>query len=178
MIFLFPYFFHNRYMDISRFFGTCWHRHRRKVRKSLWTALNTDLYRKLWGLRRKSCKWSLNFPIHIHVSVGIWSGILFFKAFNRGEFLTNSSSEWQYVGLNNMWNPRKLWNGVTTGQKLSKSVKIWTLTDWKSRHQNLWISWTNCRSTFGRISVNIWSSEPNQDSISISSTSHAQHECF
>ena len=47
-IYLFPYFFSNHYMVISRFFWTFWHRHRQKVTKLPWTTLITDLYRNLW----------------------------------------------------------------------------------------------------------------------------------
>ena len=54
-----------------------------------------------------------------------------FKTFNRGEFLVNFSSEWQYFDLNNMWNSIKMWNSITTGQKSSESAKTRTLSDWK-----------------------------------------------
>ena len=50
----------------------------------------------------------------------------------------------------------------------------------KSRHQNLRFSSANSKSTFDHISVNIWSSEPNQDCIyvSISRTSRFRTRVF
>ena len=73
----------------------------------------------------------------IHVPVPSIYSPLYFKAFNRGEFLVNSSSEWQYFDINNMWNLRKMWNNITTGQKSSESIKIWILSDWKVDIENL-----------------------------------------
>ena len=132
----------------------------------------------LWVCGENRVKWSLNFTIHNHKPTGMSPGDTFFKTFARSEFLSEFLVRWHYFGLNNMWNPRKLLNSVTTGQKLSKSVKIWTLMDWKVDIKKLKVSWTNSKSTFDRISVNIWSSEPNQDSIFIYRTFRAQRECF
>ena len=44
----------------------------------------------------------------------------------------------------------------------------------KSTHQKSGFSWTNSKSTFGCFSVYIWSSEPNQDSQSDSTSSYYQ----
>ena len=63
--------------------------------------------------------------------------------------LMNSSSESQYFDVDIMWNSRKLWNSVTTGQKSSKPVKIWTRVDWKIC--------SFCESTLGRFFVIIQS---------------------